>query len=64
MTWSPMTSPGLYLFLEPESRLRADNGQRAVGYVIGTASTPDFVAGVSRRWLRGWGRHQPLSARR
>ena len=38
-----------------------DNGERAVGYVIGTASTPDFVAACQQRWLpRLRARYQPL----
>ena len=38
------------------------NGGRAVGYVIGTASTPGFVAAYQQRWLpRLRGRYQPLS---
>lgn len=42
---------GPYLELEPEHAYVLDNGERAVGYVIGTASTPDFVAGYRREWL-------------
>ena len=38
------------------------NGGRAVGYVIGTASIPGFVAAYQQRWLpRLRGRYQPLS---
>ena len=39
-----------------------DDGERAVGYVIGRASTPEFVAGYQQRWLpRLRARYQPLS---
>lgn len=53
---------GPYLFLEPRHAYVLDNGERAVGYIIGTASTPDFVAGYRDRWLpRLRGRYQQLS---
>ena len=53
---------GPYLFLEPEHAYVLDNGERAVGYIIGTASTPDFVAAYRQRWLpRLRIRCQPLS---
>ena len=58
----PDTVAGPYLFLEPEHAYVLDNGERAVGYIIGTASTPDFVAAYQRRWLpRLRARYQPLS---
>lgn len=47
----PDAVAGPYLFLEPEHAYVLDNGGRAVGYVIGTASTPDFVAAYRERWL-------------
>jgi len=53
---------GPYLFLEPEHAYVLDDGERAVGYVIGTASTPGFVAADQERWLpRLRKRYQPLS---
>lgn len=53
---------GPYLSLEPEHAYVLDNGERAVGYIIGTASTPGFVAAYEQRWLpRLRGRYQPLS---
>ena len=53
---------GPYLYLAPEHAYVLDNGERAVGYVVGTASTPDFVAAYSERWLpRLRARYQPLS---
>lgn len=42
---------GPYLALEPQHAYVLDNGDRAVGYVIGTASTKDFVAAYRERWL-------------
>ncbi|HET9897457.1 MAG TPA: GNAT family N-acetyltransferase [Streptosporangiaceae bacterium] len=42
---------GPYVELEPEHAYVLDNGERAVGYVIGTASTPAFVAACKREWL-------------
>jgi ribosomal protein S18 acetylase RimI-like enzyme len=53
---------GPYLFLEPGHAYVLEAGERAVGYVIGTASTPDFVAGYQERWLpRLRTRYQPLT---
>jgi ribosomal protein S18 acetylase RimI-like enzyme len=53
---------GPYLFLEPGHAYVLDNGERAVGYVIGTASTPGFVAACQERWLpRLRTRYQPPS---
>jgi ribosomal protein S18 acetylase RimI-like enzyme len=52
---------GPYLYLEPGHAYVLDNGERAVGYIIGTASTPDFVAAYQERWLpRLRTRYQPL----
>ena len=57
----PDTVAGPYLFLEPGHAYVLDNGERAVGYVIGTASTPDFVAAYQQRWLpRLQVRYRPL----
>jgi len=54
---------GPYLFLEPRHAYVLDDGERAVGYIVGTASTPDFVAAYRDRWLRRLrDRYQPLSA--
>src|SRR5437660_4559061 len=47
----PDTVAGPYLVLEPGHAFVLDDGGRAVGYVIGTASTAGFVAGYPRRWL-------------
>ena len=52
---------GPYLFLEPWHAYVLDNGERAVGYIIGTACTRDFVAAYRDRWLpRLRERYQPL----
>lgn len=40
-----------YAHLEPEMAFVLDDGGRAVGYVVGTADTPRFVADYRRRWL-------------
>src|SRR5215468_557381 len=58
----PDVVAGPYLFLEPRHAYVLDNGERAVGYIIGTASTPDFVAAYLDRWLpRLRDRYQPPS---
>jgi ribosomal protein S18 acetylase RimI-like enzyme len=58
----PDTVAGPYVVLEPEHAYVLDNGGRAVGYVIGTANTPAFVAAYTERWLpRLRTRYQPLS---
>jgi ribosomal protein S18 acetylase RimI-like enzyme len=58
----PDTVAGPYVVLEPEHAYVLDNGGRAVGYVIGTANTADFVAAYTERWLpRLRTRYQPLS---
>lgn len=58
----PDVFAGPYLFLEPEHAYVLDDGGRAVGYVLGTASTPDYVAAYAERWLpRLRTRYQPPS---
>jgi len=58
----PDVFAGPYLFLEPEHAYVLDDGGRAVGYVLGTASTPGFVAAYAERWLpRLRTRYQPPS---
>jgi ribosomal protein S18 acetylase RimI-like enzyme len=42
---------GPYLYLEPELAFVLDDGQRPVGYVLGTASTPNFVRAYRQKWL-------------
>jgi ribosomal protein S18 acetylase RimI-like enzyme len=42
---------GPYLLLEPDLAFVLDNGQRAVGYVIGTADTEGFVLAYAERWI-------------
>jgi ribosomal protein S18 acetylase RimI-like enzyme len=58
----PDVFAGPYLLLEPEHAYVLDNGERAVGYVLGTANTPDYVAAYTERWLP-WlrTRYQPPS---
>ena len=40
-----------YLLLEPEYAYVVDNGDRAVGYIIGTPDTAAFVAAYRARWI-------------
>lgn len=40
-----------YAYLEPELTFVLDDGERAVGYVLGTADTVAFVEAYRRRWL-------------
>ncbi|MCW2915156.1 MAG: GCN5-related N-acetyltransferase [Actinomycetia bacterium] len=42
---------GPYLHLEPHLAFVLDDGERAVGYVIGTADTVAFVRAYRRQWL-------------
>jgi ribosomal protein S18 acetylase RimI-like enzyme len=42
---------GPYLHLEPELAFVLDDGNRAVGYVLGTADTHRWAAEYRRRWL-------------
>jgi ribosomal protein S18 acetylase RimI-like enzyme len=40
-----------YTFLEPELAFVVDNGERVVGYILGTADTVAFAGAVRREWL-------------
>ena len=51
----PDTVAGPYLFLEPEHAYVLDDGERAVGYVIGTASTRTSSPGTGSAGCRGCG---------
>jgi ribosomal protein S18 acetylase RimI-like enzyme len=42
---------GPYLMIEPDLAFVLDNGQRAVGYIIGTADTERFIADYAQRWI-------------
>jgi ribosomal protein S18 acetylase RimI-like enzyme len=42
---------GPYVFLEPEFAFVLDDGQRAVGYVIGTPDTAAFARACRARWI-------------
>ena len=42
---------GPYVFLEPEFAFVLDDGQRAVGYVIGTPDTAAFARAYRARWI-------------
>jgi len=51
---------GPYLHLMPQHAYVLDDGDRAVGYVIGTASTEGYVAAYLADWLpRMRGRYEP-----
>ena len=53
---------GPYVFLEPEFAFVLDDGQRAVGYVIGTPDTAAFARAYRARWIpRLAGRYPPPS---
>ena len=47
----PDVFAGPYLYLEPDLAFVLDDGERPVGYVIGTADTADFVHRYSHHWL-------------
>ena len=58
----PDAFAGPYLLLEREHAYVLDDGDRAVGYIVGTASTPDYVTAYRERWLpRLRTRYQPPS---
>jgi ribosomal protein S18 acetylase RimI-like enzyme len=42
---------GPYLSLEPQHAYVVDNGDRAVGYILGTPDTTAFVAAYRARWI-------------
>ncbi|MFI2754270.1 GNAT family N-acetyltransferase [Cellulomonas sp. P22] len=47
----PDVYAGSYLHLEPELAFVLDDGDRAVGYVLGTADTRAWAAACRRHWL-------------
>ena len=47
---------GPYVFLEPDFAFVLDDGQRAVGYVIGTPDTAAFARAYRARWIPRPGR--------
>jgi ribosomal protein S18 acetylase RimI-like enzyme len=48
-----------YAVLEPELAFVVDDGERAVGYVVGTADTAAFVKRFRNEWLPGLARRYP-----
>jgi ribosomal protein S18 acetylase RimI-like enzyme len=42
---------GAYLLIEPELAFVLDNGDRAVGYILGTADSRRFVRAYRDRWI-------------
>jgi ribosomal protein S18 acetylase RimI-like enzyme len=51
---------GPYLLIEPELAFVLDNGERAVGYIIGTADTERFVRAYRERWIPGMRERYPV----
>ena len=47
----PNIFAGPYAYLEPDLAFVLDNGERAVGYILGTADTTEFVERYRRSWL-------------
>jgi ribosomal protein S18 acetylase RimI-like enzyme len=47
----PNIYAGPYVYLEPDLAFVLDNGERAVGYILGTADTTAFVERYRRSWL-------------
>lgn len=47
----PSIFAGPYVELEPELAFVVDDGERAVGYIVGTADTAAFVEAYRTRWL-------------
>jgi len=47
----PDTFAGPYLLLEPKHAYVVDDGDRAVGYIIGTPDTAAFVAAYRAHWI-------------
>ncbi|MBX9246023.1 GNAT family N-acetyltransferase [Actinotalea ferrariae] len=54
---------GPYLFLEPELAFVLDDGDRVVGYVLGTADTARWAAEHRARWLPRVAARYPLPDR-
>ena len=52
-----------YAYLEPELAFVLDDGERAVGYIVGTADTPLFVERYRAQWLPGLALRYPRSDR-
>jgi ribosomal protein S18 acetylase RimI-like enzyme len=49
-----------YVEFEPELAYVLDNGERAVGYILGTADTPTFVKRFREEWLPAVSAQFPL----
>ncbi|MEV1045950.1 GNAT family N-acetyltransferase [Streptomyces sp. NPDC049916] len=52
-----------YAVLEPDLAFVVEDGGRAVGYVLGTADTPSFVARYRAEWLPGLADRYPAPVR-
>lgn len=51
-----------YTELEPELAFVVDDGERGVGYILGTADTPAFVRRFREEWLPGLADRYPAPA--
>jgi Acetyltransferase (GNAT) family len=51
---------GPYVFLEPDFAFVLDDGQRAVGYVVGTPDTAAFARAYRARWIPRLAGRYPL----
>ncbi|WP_371494296.1 GNAT family N-acetyltransferase [Kitasatospora sp. NBC_00374] len=58
----PTVFAGPYLRLDPELAFVLDDGERAVGYVLGTADTAAFVRAFRDTWLPEVTAHHPAPA--
>lgn len=47
----PSVFAGPYIHFEPDLAFVVDNGERAVGYILGTADTPAFATKFRESWL-------------
>jgi ribosomal protein S18 acetylase RimI-like enzyme len=58
----PTVFLGPYVTLEPELAFVVDNGNRVVGYVVGTADTAEFTRRYAAEWLPKVGDAYPAPA--
>lgn len=56
----PLIFAAPYAEFDPELVFVVDNGERAVGYILGTADTPAFVTAFRERWLPRYAERYPL----
>ena len=56
----PLIFAAPYAEFDPELVFVVDNGERAVGYILGTADTPAFVTAFRERWLPRYADRYPV----